>query len=94
MLPWWIGVALALGAYLVFHSIATADIETATMPAQVGLSNLGNPWQAFAGYLQYLLPIALLIGALASAIEDERRGASQEPRGPAGNDPAAEPKLD
>ena len=88
MLPWWIEAGLALAAYIVFHSIATVDAAVATMPAEIGMTDLGNPWQAFAGYLQYLLPLALLAGALASAIAEERRRGSEKG---AEREPAAEP---
>ena len=88
MLPWWLEAGLALAAYIVFHSIATGDIATTTMPAEVGMTDLGHPWQAFAGYLQYLLPLALLAGALASAIAEERRRGSEKG---AEREPAAEP---
>ena len=94
LLPWWLEAALALAAYIVFHSIATVDIEPATVPADVGMTSLGHPWQTLAAYLQYLLPLALLVGALASAIADDRRRTSEEPRGRAANEPSAEPPLD
>ena len=88
MLPWWIEAGLALAAYIVFHSIATLDIEAADVPDPVLMTTLGHPWQTFAGYLQYLLPIALLLGALASAIAEDRRRASEKG---AEREPAAEP---
>ena len=88
MLPWWLEAGLALAAYIVFHSIATAELAVATPPSDVGLTDLGNPWQAFAGYLQSLLPLALLAGALASAIAEDRRRASEKG---AEREPAAEP---
>ena len=99
MLPWWIGVALALGAYFAFHSIAAVDIEAATEPVRIGAMFVGHPWQTLAGYLQYVLPIALLVGALASAIAEERRRASDKATaaapGPAAESaPAAQPPLD
>jgi len=72
-LPWWIGVGLAIAAYVVFHSIATADIEAAAGPAQAGVMDLGQPWQTLATLLQYVLPLVLLGGAAASAISRHRR---------------------
>jgi len=92
MLPWWIEAALALAAYLVFHSVATADIEAATGPAQIGALFVGHPWQTLATFLQFFLPLVLLVGALASAIEDERRRASEAATGAAPG-PAAKSAL-
>lgn len=94
MLPWWIGAALAVGAYFVFHSIATVDIDAAAGPKWLGAMDLGHPWQTLATFLQYLMPLLLLVGALASAIADERRRASEDGTGPAADGPAAEPPLD
>ena len=73
MLPWWLEVALAIAAYLVFHSLATADFEVVNGPAQIGAIAWGHPWKTIALFLQVLLPVVLLFGALASENSRHRR---------------------
>jgi restriction system protein len=36
MLPWWVGVSLAVVAYLFFHHIATQEIVASMEPGQIG----------------------------------------------------------
>jgi len=36
MLPWWVGVMLALLSYLLLHSVASQQVVTTAQPGQVG----------------------------------------------------------
>ena len=67
MLPWWVGVLLALVAYLVLHHYATADVAPASTVAQLGASVTGQIGKTLAMLGQYLLPLAFVIGAGLSA---------------------------
>jgi restriction system protein len=72
MLPWWVGVVLAAVAYFGFHRAAVAPLPAPT-PGQVA-SLLGpTMWRAVAAALQFVIPLALLGGAAASAISRHRR---------------------
>lgn len=90
MLPWWLEAALAIAAYLVFHSLATVDFEVVNGPAQLGAIAWGHPWQTLATFLQVLLPVLLLFGALASESSRHRQEAGgNEAPGPAPGEAAA-----
>jgi hypothetical protein len=84
MLPWWLEAGLAMAAYIVFHSLATADFEVVNGPAQIGAIAWGHPWKTIALFLQVLLPLVLLFGALASENSRHRSEArDDEAAGPA-----------
>lgn len=77
-LPWKVGVGLAVVAYLVLHYFAT---KTPLTTNPVELKAMGNTvvdgvfsgvGVMLAGVLQYVVPLALLIGAGASAIRSKR----------------------
>jgi restriction system protein len=67
MLPWWVGVILALIAYPLLHHYASANVATVTSVAQLGASVTGQIGKTLAMLGQYLLPLAFLIGAGMSA---------------------------
>lgn len=65
-LPWWIGVALAFASYLFLHGLASAP-ATAVIAGDF-TSALTKPLiRSLAGIGQFLLPLAFLVGAGASA---------------------------
>jgi restriction system protein len=73
MLPWWVGVLLALIAYIVLHHYATAAIVQPTSVAQLG-ANVGSQLgKSLASIGQYLLPLAFIIGAGISAYGQQKR---------------------
>lgn len=72
-LPWWIGVLLALVAFAVLHSVAGMEVI-----APVGVQGLGDfAVKQFIRTLavigQYLIPLALLVGAAMSAYGRRKR---------------------
>lgn len=71
LLPWWVGVALALGSYVVLHWYAVTPAE---LPAKPGVT-AQLLYKPFAAVFQYILPIVFLGGALASWIGRARRKA-------------------
>ncbi len=73
LLPWWVGVALAVIAYLILHHYATVEIPMTTKPGQVGEMVGRNMIKTVAYFFQYLIPLALLAGAAASAIGRRKR---------------------
>lgn len=68
-LPWWIGAVLALISYLWLHQVASQPVEAPTDIKQMGSSFAGQVWHTFAFFLQFIIPIACLIGAGISAYQ-------------------------
>ncbi|WP_119157728.1 restriction endonuclease [Caldimonas tepidiphila] len=73
VLPWWVGVLLAAGAYLFLHRYAIAEVPTAAAPGQTGQMMVGQMVKALATWGQYIVPVLLLFGAAASAIGRHKR---------------------
>ncbi|MCQ4314909.1 restriction endonuclease [Stutzerimonas zhaodongensis] len=73
LLPWWLTLPLALIAYLWLHSIAISPIPTVANPADFGSHMSGMMLRGLAVPAQYLLPAALVIGAIASVVARMRR---------------------
>jgi restriction system protein len=74
MFPWWVGVALALVSYVGLHAVATMP----NLPAPGDVKALGQfagrqIWITLAEILQWLLPVALLIGAAVSGFKRAKR---------------------
>jgi restriction system protein len=68
LLPWWAGVGIAVVAYFVCHSFATAEIAVVTKPSEFGQSIGQTIIKMIASFAQYVLPIIFLAGAAASAV--------------------------
>jgi len=65
--PWWVGVVLALIAFVWLRSVAGSEVEMSTQPGQMGHSVLPLVFKSFAGVGQYVLPFVFLVGAALSA---------------------------
>lgn len=75
MLPWWVGVSIALISYVVLHLYATAEIVQPTSVAQLGANASSQLGRALATFAQYLIPLAFVIGAGISAYGRHKRSA-------------------
>lgn len=73
VLPWWAGVLLALIAYPVIHHFAVVDVPITTTPGHMGQVVVWQMTKAIATYLQYIVPILLLSGAVASFFGRRKR---------------------
>ncbi|MEO7433642.1 MAG: hypothetical protein ABIV12_16320 [Dokdonella sp.] len=73
MLPWWVGVALAIALYFGLHAFATSPLETASRPDQMGGVLLKSIARQFAQFGQFLIPFLCLVGAAASAWRRHQR---------------------
>jgi restriction system protein len=73
MMPWWLGIALALVAYLWLHSVASQQATATVTPGQVGTMVTQTVWKALATVGQYLLPLLCLTGAGLSAYGRRKR---------------------
>lgn len=74
VMPWWLGIALAIVSYLVLSPMAsTQPAMTAASPGQTGLLVVVMLKQNLAAVGQYLLPFLCLLGAAISALRRRAR---------------------
>lgn len=72
LLPWWGGVLLALLAYAVLHHFSVQPNVAPTDLKGMGAFAGRELWRTFALFLQYLVPLAFLLGALISVVRAAR----------------------
>ena len=76
-LPWWMCILLALTTYLLFHTLAVRPDPYTTREIGSDLSKLAELarfglLKQMCVFLQYVIPAAFLLGALASVIKRRR----------------------
>lgn len=87
-LPWQVGVGLAVVAYLVLHYFATKvpltmnPAELKAMGKAIGDGVVSGVWTTIAGVLQYIVPLAFLVGAGVSAMRKKAKNASSDLEAP------------
>lgn len=74
-LPWWVGVVLAIVAYVWLHNIAASEVTAVTQPGQMGQLVTQTLFKTLASGGQYLLPFVFLVGAGSSAFGRYKRRA-------------------
>jgi restriction system protein len=67
-LPWGVSVALAATAYIVLHVLASPAPAHPADTAELGVFAGRQVLFTIASFLQYILPLALLVGATASFV--------------------------
>lgn len=67
LLPWYVGVILAVAGYLLLHRIAAASVASAMGPGELGNAMVGAVGRGLATAGQYVVPILCLAGAAISA---------------------------
>lgn len=72
-LPWWVGVGLAIAAYVVFSSIAAQPIVISSQPGQIGTAISTSIWKAVASAARYIAPFICLAGAGISVYKRHER---------------------
>lgn len=72
-LPWWGGILLAGISYVGFHVLASMGVSQAGGISGLGAFGAMSIFKTFAMILQYLVPIAFLIGALVSVLSRQKR---------------------
>ena len=77
-LPWWIGVVVAIVAYVWLHSVATSEVTATAQPGQLGQLVTQNLFKTLASGGQYLLPFIFLVGAGLTALGRYKRRALHE----------------
>ena len=73
LLPWWAGTGLAAVAYVVLHRYATTEVAAVAVPGQVGHLVVGQVTKTLASIGQYIVPLLLLAGAVASFLGRRKR---------------------
>ena len=94
-IPWWVSVASALVVYIALHHVATMEISKPQgMKGFVGFE-ARTLYKTLAVFGQYIIPLALLAGAVMSAASSRLRGfaRSMMRRDPATLPARVEPKL-
>lgn len=71
--PWWVGVVLAILAYMILHAVASREIAPATDMRDMGNMAAAQIFKSLAFFGQYLLSGAFLLGALVSAFKRRKR---------------------
>jgi restriction system protein len=77
-LPWWVGVVLAIVAYVWLHNVAVSEVTAVVQPGKMGDFVGQTVFQTLASVGQYLLPFAFLVGAAMSAFGRYKRSALHE----------------
>ncbi|MDM8350502.1 restriction endonuclease [Pseudomonas sp. sp1636] len=72
-LPWWLSLLIALAAWLYLHSVAISPPPTVTDPKQFASAMTGQMWRTFALFLQYIVPVAFIFGAIGSLFARGKR---------------------
>ena len=67
LVPWWLGVTLAVISYVWMHAVATAPVIASPGAGQLSGALAGAVWKALATALQYIVPVICLAGAAVSA---------------------------
>lgn len=75
LMPWWIGVVLAIIAYVWLHSVASREVTTTLTPGQIQRMVVPTMWKAAANIGQYILPLLCLLGAVVSGYRRSQRRA-------------------
>ena len=75
MLPWWVGVVLAVVTYAVLHGLASRPAAAVLQPGHAGAVVVQTFGHTLASIGQYLLPLIFLAGAGTSAWRRRERAA-------------------
>lgn len=73
LLPWWVGVLLAVISYFVLQPFVHMGTPHATGISEVGALVQSQMGKTLASFGQYLLPTAFLSGAIVSLIKRKKR---------------------
>ena len=79
MLPWWMGLVLAVISYLWLHNVATQPRPHFPREAnQLGETLVSHIWITIALFMQYLIPVICVLGASISAFKKFNKKVSLE----------------
>lgn len=75
LLPWWVGVALALLFFVFLHAVATSPVASGVPPGHLAEATVQAIWRGAASVGQYVLPLLCFAGAAVSAWRRQARRA-------------------
>jgi len=73
LLPWWVGVALAIVVYAALHHFAAIQVPNDVALGQVSQTLVRQAVRMIASIGQYVLPLPFLAGAIASVFRRRKR---------------------
>lgn len=73
MLPWWLGLVLALVSYVVLHALALRPAMPVTGTSQIGQAVTHGIGTSLAQVGQYLLPLLCVLGSIVSFVRRKKR---------------------
>jgi len=73
LLPWWVGTVLAVASYVALRHYASVDVQTDVAHGRMGQMIVGQMTKALAFYGQFIVPLLLLAGAVASFVGRRKR---------------------
>ena len=73
MLPWWVGVLLAIVSYLVLHQMSATTKAVSLQPGQIGNFVSRSMVAMLAFYGQFIVPVLCLFGALGAFLKRRKR---------------------
>jgi restriction system protein len=73
LLPWWVGILLAVTTYLWLHQVASRDAVATLAPGQAAAMVTHTLWKTLAQIGQYIAPVLCLLGAAISAYRRQKR---------------------
>ena len=78
LMPWWVGIGVAVVGYLVLSGVATAPLPVATNGTRSSGLVLGAMVRGLATVGQYLIPLVGVVGAVVSIWRRRQRNALVE----------------
>ena len=73
MMPWWVGVGLAVVSYFVLHHFSLAEISVSSNPRDMAGLMVRQAVKTGAMFGQYVLPLIFLAGAGSSVMARRKR---------------------
>lgn len=81
MLPWWVGVLLAMASYLLLSGVAEQAAKQApTTGNELATHAAKSLWSTLAWFGKFIVPAVCLVGAVASAVKASGKRTDDEPR--------------
>jgi restriction system protein len=73
MLPWWVGICLAVLAYFILHYVADLQLTPAVGLEVFGTSFVKQLAVSMAGVVQYVMPVIFIFGTIGSLVQKQKK---------------------
>jgi len=71
-LPWWINILIAIVLYMLFHSFAIIELDTAVHQGEIARASMDSIYKFMSAGLQYILPLPFILGAIFSLFKGRK----------------------